>query len=373
VIVNQFLRRDVKRSLAMLGAGVVIAMLIAVLAPIGLARVAQAWAKPAWTDWHAERAEGISLEVRPFRTHAWSGKPTENVWLYANLEVKGVPKDLAIGGGTRARQTWRWPDGYTLTRESAWINTGENGQALRSLLGMAEQKGDEETARYWTKRREEQESKRPPGQRSRQVQPLPPVRAGAQIVSEVFPSTPERMRRTPPSYEATVPLALLRLELWADTPLAAGGWHAKNGYGFRPGRVTPGGRRWARDEDYDGVPLLDVQPTVFTEPAYGWDDDYRSRWGEGDWRRAQLLVVNRAGGDVLWQFLPRYATTTIASVGICYTGLNVWDPLIRRGDKWKPRDEHWLEGVSVVLVGAHEEARFTRTVKTERFETDVKP
>jgi hypothetical protein len=372
VVVNQFLRREVKRSLAMLGAGVVLAMLVAVLAPIGLSRLAMAWPASRWEDWHAERAAGVSLGMRPFRVHRW-GKPTDNVWLYANLEVKGMEGDLMVTGGPRARQTWRWPDGYTLTRDSAWVSAGDNWQALRRLLHTGEQRRDAETDAYWKRRREELEAKQSTEQRARQAYPLPPVRAGVTVTSEVLPSTPERMRRTPPSYEATVPLALLRPEVWVDTPLTAGGWYARGGYGFRLGRVAEGEQSRWRTDGYDGAKMLEMQPTVFTEPVYVWEMGRRSDWRDGDWRTPQLLVVNRATGDVEWQYLPRTVSATIASVSVVRIGLNVWRPLVRRGDKWQIRDEHWLEGASVVFLGTCEEARFTRTVKTERFETDVPP
>jgi hypothetical protein len=196
------------------------------------------------------------------------------------------------------------------------------------------------------------------------------VPTGFNVQASLLPSTIERIRRTPPAFEATVRLRAMRPELWIETPPRATGWHARHGHGFRierpdfrlPGAPIPAGSR----EMLDPIRL----PVVVAAAELGWDQ-VKGRVNYWDyWYRPSLITFHQAGGDIGGGQVSEQTHLDIGSVRLTIGYLNVWRPLVRRGDKWLERDPNWFEGLKLALVGFREEARFTREVRVERFSNE---
>jgi hypothetical protein len=118
VIVGQFLRRDVVRSLVRLAVGSVLAPVMAVLANIALAPLFSP--QRTWTDWHPERMEGVTVSLNGFRASASGRPPGSEIYLETDFAVQGLPREMTLDSGTElpAQQTWRWPGGPVLKRDS---------------------------------------------------------------------------------------------------------------------------------------------------------------------------------------------------------------------------------------------------------------
>jgi hypothetical protein len=351
VIVRQYRRRDVVRSVAWLGVGAALSVFLAVAVPGGL--VARSFRSGHGSDWHAERAKGVTLALHSF--DAVEGRATRSeVWLHSRFEVKGLPPELALNGGDWSRQTWHWPGGPVITREGYWTNAWDDGRSLRTAFGAAVPKPDEETEKYEAQQRAIDSAK---FTWVRDWRSLPSVHATAD--AELLPSMLTRIRRTAPAYEATVQLRLQRPEIWLEVPLNAVGWHAQTAHGMRVGRVSLRGS-------------LDASvPLVVTMPDFIGDDIFERNWFS--WRnREGLYFVHRAEGDVTRGGLSSDPRVTIGSVGIHRETLPVWLPKVRRGDKWVLRDPNWLAGVTLAMVGFSDVARFTAEVKAERYGYEAK-
>lgn len=354
VLVRQYRRRGLVSSVVWLGGGAALSVLVAAAFPGGLITSSL---KPKWTDWHSERVEGVTLA----QWSSYADKPIANrseVWLHTEFEVKGLPPELAVSGGQTGTQTWRWPDGPVITR-SMWVNAYAGLGSLRKALGMAEPQRDEETEKYEAQRQAEYHAKFGLGQNR---QPSPP--AWAEVQADLLPSMLTRIQRTPPAYEATVQLRLLRPEIWSEVSVNIFGWQAHAAHGIHVGKFLfkdePGKMSASKSAEVD-------LPLVATMPDFLWDETFEQNWF--DWRnRGGLYIVNRVGRDVQSSSLSSDPRVTIASVGIRRETVQIWQPKVRRGDKWVLRDPNWLAGVTVAMVGFSEEARFTREVKVERYE-----
>lgn len=382
VIARQYWRRNWVSSLNWLGVGVIVApvalALVAVQFSAGLQRIFSGQGPEP--DWRVERAQGISLRQHSYYTGPRAPR-SELIEQSLNtyLAATGVPRGLMLMQGTQARQAWRWPNGLVVERNASWVNAPGNQAVLRLATGVSKPKRDEETERYNQKLQEERE-------RRQSKQYLDRVRSvrtvlreepiGAMVSAMVLPSTVERMKQTPPSYEATVQLRLVQPEPWIEIPYATSGWHAYAGYGIRLGARFPRDRAEARrsklyDPAYDEVPGTVAFPIVATMPYSLWNTMFSQvYWMRDRWKEPGLFVINRAGGDLMSQNVLRTPRLTLAGVGIVSDVARAWTPVVRRGDNWVERDPHWLEGAKFVLVGVREEARFTREVKAERFLLD---
>jgi hypothetical protein len=377
VMVRQYFVRDAKSSLVWLGLGVVLApvvsivVVVAALPPLvsrlgGGAR--------AWSDWHAERVAGLKVSYLGYRVTEPRRPPGSEVFLHAAFAVEGLSRELTLDGGTGcwARQTWRWPGGPEIVRTSDWLTSWTGQDALRAALGMAPTAPtDPETSAYYAKQRAERLAKAPvleaPLVGNGRVRPHTAV--GFEVQAGVFPASVERMRRTPPTFEATLHLRVMRPEKWIEVPLGRSEWHAHAGYGFRLGAVRTYRVPWSRlhHDERDSV----VVPLVSTNAAFVWD-----QWlamSHFSQRSTQLAVFHRAAGDLWWDAPGRGLPVTIASVEVRSGTLPIYLPYVRRGEKWVPRDPHWLASVSVALVGYREEARLTREVKVDRFVAEAAP
>jgi hypothetical protein len=377
VAVRQFFRRDVARALVWLGAGAVIAPLVA---GAGGAAWARRWAaQPVrWSERHAERAAKVAVTFETFdaRRAGSSGGESEAsraTTLTTFLGARGVPPDLALAAVNPTRQTWRWPGGPVVVRDEGWTHAASGNGPVRAVFGGRVPARDEETERFRKQQNEEDERRRAkaPGAVAKMddyYRRVSAVRAAlpasVSVDTEVFPSTLARIRATPPSYEATVRLRLLRPALTAESPLD-GRWHAAGGVGFRVGDPVPRNPQ-ADAGEAQGRPNA---VNVYSRPQFlfRWEE-WLWRWEHFDqWRIPSVLIVHRAGGDR--QTMSTGGTEfTIAAVGIGRSRQAVWQPMLRRGDKWVPRDPRWADGATLAIVRFDEEARFTREVKAERFE-----
>lgn len=367
VIVRQFLTRNVVRSLMWLGVGVVISPLVAIMFASGSARIAGTGLK--WTESHPEQGSGITLSVHSFDETFTSNAGDASV-LMTLFEVKGLPRDLALDGGVSAKQTWRWPGGPVVTRGAAYVEAGAEALGVRAALGLADVKPDEETEKYFADRHAALIAKWRAAHPGKTEGP-PPPQVAARVFAEVFPSTIKRIERTPPAYEASVPLRLLRPELWLEVPLKNNGWHARSAHGFRLGQPVPfEPQEIATSQASDSVIAYQAMvPLCTTMPKFFWDAlSYSYSWLIDDWRGVGLYFINRASGNVERKFVRTEPSLTIGSVEIKLLSVPTWQPGVRRGEKWVVRDPKWLSGVSAALVGFREEARFTVEVKSDRYE-----
>jgi hypothetical protein len=378
-IARQYFFRQWVGSVKLLGAGVILApSLVAVLAMnFGSAIERLAGSRASWNDWHAERAEGVAL-----RFHSFYADPAKASDLLAErslnsyLAASGVPRGEILVQGDRGVQTWRWPNGLVLQRDTTWINKWGGAPSTRLALGVADPKGDEETERYQKRLNEERASKQSVDFRERERATAELFRKGSGGVilpALVLPSSVARMKQTPPKYEATAQLRLVQPEPWIEVPFAPGGWHAHAAYGFRLGDpisrdMFEGRQSKFYDHALDNVPGTVAFPVVATMPDFLWDSIFAEQfWIRRRWEQPQLYVINRAGGDLIGQNIYRTPRISIAGVGVVRDTVRAWTPALRRGDTWVARDPQWLDGAKLVLVGVREEARFTREVKAERF------
>lgn len=383
VIVRQFFRRGFVRSLVWLGVGVALAPVAAVVMEKAVARLPadlreRSQGRPKWTDVNPDRAKDISLSLHSFSANS-QGRPVDSkeIFLYSNLSARGVPPGLIIAGDA-ARQSWRWPGGLELTRDSSWVNMWGTEPRVRALLAVGEAKRDPETERFQAQQLERAQKRQVESyvrrvQAQNQLRQTIPI--GAEVTAMIRPSMIERMKRDAPAYQATVQLALLRPVVWFEVPFRPGGWQSHAAYGFRLGTTLFSYTTPERREDTDGKFVVERRPIsslpiVFTMPGALWDSIfYPNTWLRGRWRIPVFYSINRAGGDFQRQHVYfRYPRLTIAGVGITRDNIRVSPPMIRRGDQWVPRDDNWLSEAKLVLVGHQEEARFTREVKAERYE-----
>ena len=244
-------------------------------------------------------------------------KPT---WLTTYVAATGVPSGSILAGGDNARQKWTWPGGPVVVRDSPWVDSlgRQSFRAIMLALGVSEPARDAETERYWAKQQEEFDAKHPDRefrksqQRFRELLRAVPV--GVTLSADVLPSMAERMRRTPPAYEAKVNLRLAQPERWLEVPLKPSGWRAHAAHGFRldaPG-ATPNRRPVsAAEEGSDQVETARASaelPIVATMPDFLWDQIFaESRWLRDRWREPFFYVVNRAGGEAIVTFGVRFA------------------------------------------------------------------
>jgi hypothetical protein len=357
VIVRQFLRREVIGSLVWFGGGCVVAALVGMLLPVDWLYNRLSWGG-RWTSWHAERAEGVTLVPHSFRSNGTNA--TGEAWLNTYLEVRGLSRDLMIGGGPLARQTWRWPGGPEVDRIAWAINARDGNDSLRHLLGVGEPHDDEETQRFYAQR--EEEHRRKNGYEPR----VDPPRNHVELSTSVLPSTVSRLKRTPPAYEARVLLRLVRPVVLHTMPLQAGGWHAADGQGYRVGEPT---MTVSRVPNPDWAPSRSLNARlVTTSPEFMWNE-WLANFGIDDegWG-ANVVAAFPAVNDLQTRYRWRhYTTATIGSVSVLIDGLWMGRPAVRRGAQWVLPDTTWADGAKLALIGYREEARFTRAVKAERF------
>jgi hypothetical protein len=382
VLCRQYLRRDQRGSLIWLAVGVPISWAAAFGLAVGLSLLHSDFQRTllvqsGWRDWRDERAKDVVLSPHSFsvyRPRPASGE-TE-ITFDTFLTATGVPSDLMLVAGQTGRQTWTWRGGQVVSRETLWFNTWGGYPAMRRQLGISEPKADDETARYQkesanavakTRNEDYEKTVRALSEVYRQV----PI--GVRLNANLFPSMVDRMRQSPPGYAASVQLHLVKPEAWIEIPLAASGWRARAGYGFRLGERIPRDQVEAResqlyDRELDNVPGTVAFPVVATMPDFLWDSIFAEQfWIRRRWEQPQLYVINRAGGDLIGQNIYRTPRISIAGVGVVRDTVRAWTPALRRGNTWVARDPQWLDGAKLVLVGVREEARFTREVKAERF------
>ena len=379
VIVRQYFVRRWIGSVKVLGLGMILVPgLVALLAMNfggALGRFAAGLVR--WEDWHAERAQGVALQMHSFYAEpAKTSDVLSEHSLYSYLAAGEVPRGKILMQGDGAQQSWRWPNGLVLQRNTGWVNTWGAGPSIRLALGVGAVNRDEETDRYQRKQDDERASKQSAEYRERTslmnvtYRKMP---GGVTLTAAVLPSSVKRMKQTPPAYEATVQLRLVQPEPWIEVPLARSGWQAHAGFGFRLGsRIPPDltGLRAAStsDQDRDNASGQFAFPVVATMPDFLWDSIFAYQfWLSHRWKQPQLYVINRTGGDLMGKTLFRTPRISIAGVGLLRETVYAWAPTLRRGDRWVARDPLWVDEAKVVLVGMREEARFTREVRAAQF------
>ena len=354
VLVRQYRRRGLMRSVVWLGVGAAMSVLVAAAFPGGLI---SSLFRPKWSDWHAERGKGVTLAQWSYTDNQSATRTA--VWLHTVFEVKGLPPELALSGGLSGVQTWRWPGGPVITRATGWVDAFAGLGSLRSALGVAKPKRDEETEKYEAQQRNAYYAKF-----HRMWNPQASPAATAEVQADLLPSMLARIQRNPPAYEAAVQLRLFRPEIQSEVSVNTPGWQAHAAHGVHVGRIV----FQDRPSKASGSEAAEVYvPLVTTIPDFWWDEMFERNWF--DWRnRRGLYVVNRAGGDLDFSSLSSDPRVTIGSVGIHRETRQLWRPKVRRGDRWVLRDPNWLAGVTLAMVSFAEEARFTAEVKADRYE-----
>lgn len=366
VIAHQFLRRNWAKSLMWLGIAGLLGWPVAILLPVGVERLFGS-NQPKWSDRQAERAEGVSLAVLNYECEYAPWKLESEAWLTTHFAATGVPRGFMLQPGDDGVQTWRWTGGPVVTREVVWGSSWDRMTGVRDAIGLVPLSPDPETELYFRKRREERVAQMV--KKGGALRGVPDARAGVSagvsVTSYVLRSTVARLQAAPPAYAAALRLRLLRPEVWLETPLLSGGWHARRGYGFRVGDTQP--RIYDVESTTRSVNLEKV--SVFSQPEFVMPAWFGVQGDRDDWRHPSVVLVNRATGDLQsWGHMGRSPEMTISAVGIYRWHQTIWWPSVRRGDAWVPREPKWAEGATMMLVGLREEARFTREVKADRYE-----
>lgn len=368
VIVRQFLRPDLRRSIVWLVIGLSAAPLLA----IGINPIVQAWLQrsAAWTNLQAERLDGLGLSVHAWRAASGVKSPEDEVLLQTNLRVDGLPADLVLDSGSRvsARQRWEWTGIPPLERDAHWIGAWSGMTAVRRALELGPDLPDPETQRHTDAQWAQRIARMPDRGAALQAQRAlrSDVPAGLELHTRLRASSIERIRRTPPRYTVTLQLRALQPEVWTRVPLLAGGWHAHAGHGFR---FTS--RDGARPTDDTGPAPTELRlHAVVTTPTFLWQDFF-GRPGRWSTLREPALLIVHPKADALGTPRVGGLALTVASVRIRSSQLTLKAPLVYRGERWVTADPEWTRSAEIAQVGFREVARFTRTVHSAPFPAEV--
>jgi hypothetical protein len=366
VVIGQFLQRRWGVALVRLGAG------LAVTAVVGLwwpwSRIGTGMSHPS--DWRAERA-GEAV-VKPSRA-TYRNDPLNQAWKTVNVgfTLEHGPRQSRLAGGW-AEQTWRWPDGQNLVRTDDWLGAWDDQHDRRAALDLKTPALDPETERYNLTARSEAAARNIALGRGWMNERRSAGPAGGMASIGLLGSWFNRMEREPPAYEARFHLWLLRPEVLVDQPLAPSGWHAAGGYGVRVAAVRPETARAEESGEQDDPGAKRAVAVTTTMPAFLFDevrlqlDPWRYFYGP------EMAVFNRETGELRQPYFDFYkgGSVTIGAVKIGRSQATVWAPQVRRGNRWVLRYPDWYAGARIALLRYEEEARFTRTVKLDKFELE---
>jgi hypothetical protein len=283
-----------------------------------------------------------------------------------SLKFTGVPEELVINGKA-SNQSWRWSDGSAPAPRSVYFGSWWDS-ALRKTLGVPARQNDPETMRWWEARRAKDNALRA----ERRLTPLavPPRANGEPVLfGEAWLPDPlvERIQAERPASDLLFQAELSRLQIVLELPIKSGATASGDSQSFR---ITSVFRPWENNSASLSV--------VLTSPAT------RSQgfWGAAaidaakrDQLPQRLLAVNRIVGDY-WGAHIRYddggepVKARVGGVLIRWTICAVSSEQIMRDGKWQVRYPDWFEHASLVMVTSTPVARFTREVRTEKFELE---
>jgi hypothetical protein len=315
----------------------------------------------------ADSFAGVQLTLGPaqigYRDTA-NTKLGPRTMILQTLEVQGMPEALFISGAA-AGQSWRWPDGSASMPQSTQFSSWSD-HALRKTLALPNRQDDPETIRWQQERRDKVNADRA----ARGLDPWPsPFRradSGAMLGYTRLPdSLIARIQARQPASELLVHAEISRLQVVLELPL-------------KPGAVGSGDSQTFRITSVFRPRMNATVQLVLTSPA----QQSNGLWGvvaidpaTRDRLPEEVVALNRTEGDSSSTFL-RYdeggepVKACVGGVTIRWTVAGVAPERVIRQGKWKLRDPDWFEHASMVMFAIQPLARFTREVKTEKFELE---
>ncbi len=395
VVVHQYLTRRFALSMVLVVVCLGLAAVFGLVWPGNWARSMAEWNRPTLAAAPNEIMNRLTVEVGPATGSFRLGSSVKRelnlkeAHLNVQLRTKGLPADISIAA-ERIEQSWLWSDGLKLTRSgfgepSAWLDPVEYLRLKYSFPARAE---DPETILWRKMMREKGEAKWiASGLTFRQHRSPATVEDG--IVMNEYVTLPNsllaKISKSPPAYAASVHCILYRPEVLAELELKTGTRAYGDAQSFRiinlvVGNVALAGTndfaRLDRSSKVEGCLVTSVTMTPSVTKSGLWFSAAIASEFSSWLFRSQYVAVNHAtrevGGDVVAGVNGPYSVL-IGGVVVTWDTLSIRPSTVIRNGQAEISDPRWLEHTTLVVMEDKEVARFTREVKTDKFELVAPP
>jgi hypothetical protein len=377
--VHQCFQRRLLRSLGLAGLGIATSLLL-----VSSAHVSRALGSAVGTLGQANPSENITPEMpnsaaQPiaiaFRAATFrEASDGDSGVSTVNIVFDGVPPGYFLEAAS-AKQSWSWPDGFTLRRSGDFWVPGDH-DAWFQELGIKRPERDPAYVAWFNDR--EVKAGRPP-MRSRGAGNWGSVGA---IVPRAFAT---RARLSPPSYQLHLDARLMRAVLVDEKPVRMG---EVFGQGLHQARVTEVydyysygrfSRRSLSRPPADPVSHIQAESVqhrviklVGTQPALRADHGWFI--GMGTLLRfihnsSSYFLLNRARPFVLWGDRdPFDMTACFATVEVRWETLDFTAPSHWVDEHWK-EEAGWFDGpLTLAKLEARPQTWFSRELRVDRFQ-----
>ena len=335
--------------------------------------------------------EGLTLRANPAR--GTFGQAPENkqervakdAALRLRLRVDGLPADTMIAA-EKAEQTWSWANGLKMSRRGFYEPTGSPATAvavLRRNYSLPVPPEDPETVQWRKERREKWEAvlRRGPGVQWKS----PAAAAEDQRTMRGYATLPNsflaKMREESPAYVASVHCILFQPAILAELELKAGARGQGGARSFHVLNLTVGNvaSPGKNDSAHPGIKLEEgcLVTLVTTTPSVAKFGLWFSVALAAEFRnwlfRGQSLAVNHRTGDISEDVMTGgngIPPLLVAGVVVAWDTLSIRPSTVIRNGQPVISDPQWRDHTTLVMMADKEVARFTREVKTDKFELE---
>jgi hypothetical protein len=376
IAAHQYLTRRIVRSVVLVVLGLGLIAFIGKMWPWNCAKTIGQWHRPA-VPTMVTGLERLTLTVEAASSADGAKRETKadrdkDPALIVNVRARGLPDDTKIEAKGVA-QVWSWSNDLNLRRVSDfWTENFQELSVLSRAFSLPPPQEDAETLQ-WEKARREKINARilaEGGQPHRWPSLSATPRIEDRILLRGYVPLPNsflaKMRTMPPAYRADFYCSLFQSEIVVNLPLKTGARDAGRSRTFRIQEFETD--RMAKGGGGSKVTIVTTGPAVaraglwnsaFMEPALrrSFDPDY-------------FVSVNHTTGDVLWvgPANPGSRSALIGGVNIIWQPLSVRPRQVIRQGQWVELDPQWRDHTTLVFLDTREVARFTREIKTEKFE-----
>ncbi len=368
IAAHQYLTRHFVRSVVLVAFCLGLIALIGQVWPWNWTKAIGELHQPALAPTAAGLVEGLTFEVVPAQGYFGrndKGKRdgiAEDASLDLRLRVHGLPKDMTIAA-ENVKQTWSWANGLKLTRDGTYYPRYDpQSVVLRRTYSLPVLPEDPETAK-WEKARREKMNAIWSAQGIRPYNPDIPSIGSDTVLMSGYTTLPNsflaKMRVESPAYAANMECTIFRPEVVVDLPLKNEARASGQSQTFHLLRLN------------DENPLMvSTQSSVARHglwyPAVVSSEIRMMLAGE------RIMAVNHLTGDINWVG-DHQMGSYLLQVGGVIVDWNIFfirpREVIRDG-KWVVSDPQWRDHTTLVFLTEMEVARFTREVKTDKFELE---